>query len=138
MASPMAVAVMTKKALELAEDKRVRTLLASVVVGMVIVILIPLLAVVSIFNTQAGYSQEVARIVFDGGPVPTDIDAELAEYMEDMIAAFEELDTAIEELDAEGFDDIKVKSFFISSTLQKICLCLRKNFILTSWIVLLA
>ena len=112
MASPMAVAVMTKKALELAEDKRVRTLLASVVVGMVIVILIPLLAVVSIFNTQAGYSQEVARIVFDGGPVPTDIDAELAEYMEDMIAAFEELDTAIEELDAEGFDDIKVKSFF--------------------------
>ena len=28
MASPMAVAVMTKKALELAEDKRVRTLLA--------------------------------------------------------------------------------------------------------------
>ncbi len=31
MASPMAVAVMTKKALELAEDKRVRTLLASIV-----------------------------------------------------------------------------------------------------------
>lgn len=112
MASPMAVAVMTKKALELAEDKRVRTLLASIVVGIVIVILIPLLAVVSIFNTQAGYSQEIARIVFDGGPVPTDIDTELAEYMEDMIAAFEKLDTAIEELDAEGFDDIKVKSFF--------------------------
>lgn len=53
MASPMAVAVMTKKALELAEDKRVRTLLASIVAGIVIVMLIPLLVMVSIFNTQA-------------------------------------------------------------------------------------
>ena len=46
MASPMAVAVMTKKALELAEDKRVRTLLASIAAGIVIVMLIPLLVVV--------------------------------------------------------------------------------------------
>lgn len=112
MASPMAVAVMTKKALELAEDKRVRTLLASIVAGIVIVMLIPLLVMVSIFNTQAGFSQEVARIVFDGGPIPTDIDAELSEDMEEMIEAFEELDQTIESLEEEGFDDIKVKSFF--------------------------
>lgn len=112
MASPMAVAVMTKKALELAEDKRVRTLLASIVAGIVIVMLIPLLVMVSIFNTQAGFSQEVARIVFDGGPIPTDIDAELSKAMEEMIDAFEELDQTIETLEEEGFDDIKVKSFF--------------------------
>ncbi len=112
MASPMAVAVMTKKALELAEDKRVRTLLASIVAGIVIVMLIPLLVTVSIFNTQAGFSQEVARIVFDGGPIPTDIDAELPKAMEEMIDAFEELDQTIESLEEEGFDDIKVKSFF--------------------------
>lgn len=112
MASPMAVAVMTKKALELAEDKRVRTLLASIVAGIVIVMLIPLLVMVSIFNTQAGFSQEVARIVFDGGPIPTDFDAELSKAMEEMIDAFEELDQTIESLEEEGFDDIKVKSFF--------------------------
>lgn len=112
MASPMAVAVMTKKALELAEDKRVRTLLASIVAGIVIVMLIPLLVMVSIFNTQAGFSQEVARIVFDGGPIPTDIDAELSKDMEEMIEAFEELDQTIGSLEEEGFDDIKVKSFF--------------------------
>lgn len=112
MASPMAVAVMTKKALELAEDKRVRTLLASIVAGIVIVMLIPLLVMVSIFNTQAEFSQEVARIVFDGGPIPTDIDAELSKAMEEMIDAFEELDQTIESLEEEGFDDIKVKSFF--------------------------
>lgn len=112
MASPMAVAVMTKKALELAEDKRVRTLLASIVAGIVIVMLIPLLVMVSIFNTQAGFSQEVARIVFDGGPIPTDIDAELSKAMEEMIDAFEELDQTIETLEEEGFDEIKVKSFF--------------------------
>ena len=112
MASPMAVAVMTKKALELAEDKRVRTLLASIVAGIVIVMLIPLLVMVSIFNAQAGFSQEVARIVFDGGPIPTDIDAELSKAMEEMMDAFEELDQTIESLEEEGFDDIKVKSFF--------------------------
>ena len=112
MASPMAVAVMTKKALELAEDKRVRTLLASIAAGIVIVMLIPLLVVVSIFNAQAGFSQEVARIVFDGGPIPTDIDAELSKAMEEMIDAFEELDQTIESLEEEGFDDIKAKSFF--------------------------
>lgn len=112
MASPMAVAVMTKKALEMAEDKRVRTLLASIVAGIVIVMLIPLLVMVSIFNTQAGFSQEVARIVFDGGPIPTDIDAELSKAMEEMIDAFEELNQTIESLEEEGFDDIKVKSFF--------------------------
>ena len=112
MASPMAVAVMTKKALELAEDKRMRTLLASIVAGIVIVMLIPLLVMVSIFNTQAGFSQEVARIVFDGGPIPTDINAELSKAMEEMIDAFEELDQTIESLEEEGFDDIKVKSFF--------------------------
>ena len=112
MASPMAVAVMTKKALELAEDKRVRTLLASIVAGIIVVMLIPLLVMVSIFNTQAEFSQEVARIVFDGGPIPTDIDAELSKAMEEMIDAFEELDQTIEALEEEGFDDIKVKSFF--------------------------
>lgn len=112
MASPMAVAVMTKKALELAEDKRVRTLLASIVAGIIVVMLTPLLVMVSIFNTQAEFSQEVARIVFDGGPIPTDIDAELSKAMEEMIDAFEELDQTIEALEEEGFDDIKVKSFF--------------------------
>ena len=112
MASPMAVAVMTKKALELAEDKRVRTLLASIAAGIIVVMLIPLLVVVSIFNTQAGFSQAVARIVFDGGPIPTDIDAELSKAMEEMIGAFEKLDQTIESLEEEGFDDIKVKSFF--------------------------
>ena len=112
MASPMAVALMIRKALELAEDKRVRTLLASIVAGVIVAILVPLLVVVSIFNTQAGFSQEVARIVFDGGPIPTDIDAELSTAMEEMISSFEKLDQKIESLEEEGFDDIKVKSFF--------------------------
>lgn len=136
MASPMAVAVMTKKALELAEDKRVRTLLASIVAGIIVVMLIPLLVMVSIFNTQAGFSQEVARIVFDGGPIPTDIDAELSKAMEEMIDAFEELDQTIESLEVEGFDDIKVKSFFISSILQRIQQTLMKNSMKALWIVL--
>ena len=112
MASPMAVAFLTKKALEVAQDKRIRMLFGSIIVGLVTVIVVPLLAIVSIWNTEAGYSREIARIVFDGGPIPTDINEELSRYMEEMIQAFEKIDTAIDELNEEGFDDIKVKSFF--------------------------
>ena len=112
MASPMAVAFLTKKALEVAQDKRIRMLFGSIIVGLVTVIVVPLLAMVSIWNTEAEYSREIARIVFDGGPIPTDINEELSRYMEEMIQAFEKIDTAIDELNEEGFDDIKVKSFF--------------------------
>ena len=112
MASPMAVAFLTKKSLEVVQDKRIRMLFGSIIVGLVTVIVVPLLAMVSIWNTEAEYSREIARIVFDGGPIPTDIDEELARYMEEMIQAFEKIDTAIDKLNEEGFDDIKVKSFF--------------------------
>ena len=115
MASPMAVAFLTKKALEVAQDKRIRILFGSIIVGLVTIIVVPLLAMVSIWNTEAGYSREIARIVFDGGPISTNIDEELARYMEEMIITFEKIDTTINELneyDDEGFDDIKVKSFF--------------------------
>ena len=96
MASPMAVAFLTKKALEVAQDKRIRMLFGSIIVGLVTVIVVPLLAMVSIWNTEAGYSREITRIVFDGGPIPTDIDEEHARYMEKMIQAFEKIDTAID------------------------------------------
>ena len=38
MASPMAVAFLTKKALEVAQDKRIRMLLGSIIVGLITVI----------------------------------------------------------------------------------------------------
>ncbi|MFR3754297.1 MAG: hypothetical protein ACLTW9_22245 [Enterocloster sp.] len=128
---------MTKKALELAEDKRVRTLLASIVAGIVIVMLVPLLVMVSIFNTQAGFSQEVARIVFDGGPIPTDIDAELSKAMEEMMDAFENWIRRIETLEEEGFRrGSKSRPFFIFSILQRIGQTLMRNSMKALWIVL--
>lgn len=129
MASPATVALLVKKAIDIVSDKRVRTFIASVIVGIVVIILIPFLAILSIFNAEAGYSRETAKIVFDGGPIPIEADAELTEYMEDMIDAFEEIDNAIADYNEEGFDHIKVKSFFISFILQKICQSSMKNFI---------
>lgn len=104
--------ILAKKALDLAHDKRVRTLFASTVVGIVVVILLPLLTIVSIVNAEAGYSREIAKIVFDGGPIPSGASEELTDYMEEMIEAFDQIEIAIEEMDAEGIDEIKVKSFF--------------------------
>ena len=112
MASPATVALLVKKAIDIVSDKRVRTFIASVIVGIVVIILIPFLAILSIFNAEAGYSRETAKIVFDGGPIPIEADAELTEYMEDMIDAFEEIDNAIADYNEEGFDHIKVKSLF--------------------------
>lgn len=105
-------AILVKKALDLAHDKRVRTLFASTVVGIVVAILLPLLTIVSIVNAEAGYSREIAKIVFDGGPIPSDASVELTDYMEEMIEAFDQIETAIEDMDVEGIDEIKVKSFF--------------------------
>ena len=74
---------------------------------MVTVIVVPLLAMVSIWNTEAGYSREIAKIVFDGGPIPIDIDEELSRYMEEMIQAFEKIDTAIDEDDEEIYFELE-------------------------------
>lgn len=105
-------AILAKKALDLAHDKRVRTLFASTVVGIAVAILLPLLTIVSIVNAEAGYSREIAKIVFDGGPIPSDASEELTDYMEEMMEAFDQIEITIEDMDTEGIDEIKVKSFF--------------------------
>lgn len=119
--NPAAV-ILWKKALSLAQDQRVRTLLLSILAGIVIAVLLPMLVMVSIVNAEAGYSREIARIVFDGGQIPSGVSEELAESMEKMIAAFEKMDERIDEIvrenekttedENEGLDRIKVKSYF--------------------------
>ena len=111
MANPMA-ALAVKVGVELAGDKRLRTFAASVVAGLVVMLLVPFLALVSIANAKAGYSQEIARIVFGGGEIPSGASEELAGYMEDMIDAFARLDVALEDFEDGELDEVKVKSFF--------------------------
>ena len=96
MAGPM-VALAVKAAAGLAEDRRLRTFAASVLAGLVVMLLIPFLVLVSVANAKAGYSQEIARIVFDGG---------------EMMDAFERLEIAIEDFEDGELDETKAKSFF--------------------------
>lgn len=112
MAASLGVVILAKKAAEIAGDRRTRAFIASVIAGVVLLFILPILAIVSVFNTEAGYSREIAKIVFDGGPIPADASEEMTRYMEEMIEAFETIDIVLEESDAEGFDDIKIKSFF--------------------------
>jgi len=112
MVGSLGTAALLKKAADIASDKRVRTGIASIIVGFALFLLIPLLAVVSIFNIEAGYSREIAEIVFDGGPISTDTSAEMTQCIEEMIAAFERVDQAIEESEEKGLDDKKIKAFF--------------------------
>lgn len=56
MANPMA-ALAVKAGVELANDKRLRTFAASAIVGLIVILLVPFLALVSIANAKAGYSQ---------------------------------------------------------------------------------
>ena len=124
--NPAAV-ILLKKTAALAHDERLRTLLLSVLTGVVIAVVLPMLIIVSIFNAEAGYSREIAKIVFDGGPIPNEVSEELAGYMEEMIEAFQIIDDLIDEMEDtetdedteeseesedEGLDRIKIKSFF--------------------------
>ncbi len=111
MANPMA-ALVVKAGVELAADKRLRTFAASVAAGLVVMLLVPFLSMVSIANAKAGYSQEIARIVFDGGEIPDSASEELAGYMEDMMDAFARLDAVLEDFEDGELDKVKVKSFF--------------------------
>ncbi len=108
MANPMVIAAFGKTV----EDKRLRTVAASLVVGVAVFLLVPLLAMAAIWNAEAGYSREIAKIVFDGGPIPIEADEELTRYMEEMIEHFEIIDETIEAVEEEGLDDVKIKSFF--------------------------
>ncbi len=111
MAGPM-VALAVKAAAGLAEDRRLRTFAASVLAGLVVMLLIPFLVLVSVANAKAGYSQEIARIVFDGGEIPENVSEEMAGYMEEMMDAFERLEIAIEDFEDGELDETKAKSFF--------------------------
>ena len=103
MANPMA-ALAVKAGVELANDKRLRTFAASAIVGLIVILLVPFLALVSIANAKAGYSQEIARIVFDGGGIPDGASEELAGYMEDMMDAFARLDAVLEDFEDEELE----------------------------------
>ncbi len=111
MANPMA-ALAVKAGVELVNDKRLRTFAASVIAGLVVMLMIPFLAMVSIANAKAGYSREIARIVFDGGEIPSGASAELAGYMRDMMDAFARLDAVLEDFEYGELVEVKVKSFF--------------------------
>ena len=99
----------------LASDKRVRTMIISIIVGILAIIIVPLLAMTAISNANSDYARFIARTVFDGGPITQDIQEEHVKYVEEMIEVFEYLDLAIEKIEEQqegDLDDIKVKSFF--------------------------
>lgn len=131
MVDPGTMALLAKKAVELTGDKRIRTFVASVLIGIVIIILIPLLAIVTMFNHNASASREVARIVFNGGPISSDTPEELSGYMEEMIGAFDILSGVLEEIKEEQekeLDGIKVKSFFYILYFSKELRALNEDF----------
>lgn len=118
MADPLSAALAVKAAVYTGTDKRVRTLIASVITGFVVLILLPFLLIISIYSGGAQFNREIATAVFNGGPIPTDISAEYAQQISLFIDIFDKLDDRIqeinEEIEGESLDDIRIKAVLFS------------------------
>ncbi|WP_317854491.1 C40 family peptidase [Chakrabartyella piscis] len=115
----MKVALLKKAIATALTDERLRNGVLSFVVGAIICLLLPLLLLVSMVNTEANYSREVARIVFQQEEIPEDFPEEHVVYIEEMQAQFLILDEVIEEWiegnaeeNTEGLDELQIKSYF--------------------------
>jgi len=111
----LAIPIVAKITATLASDKRIRTAISSIIIGMLAIMLVPILVITSISNTNADYTRMIAKIAFDGGPITDRVKEEHVQPLEEMIEAFEYLDLAIEKIEEqqeEDLDDTKVKSFF--------------------------
>lgn len=122
MADPLSAALTIKAAVYAGTDKRVRTVVASVITVFIVLILLPFLLIVSIHSGGAQFNRDIATAVFNGGTVPTGISAEYAERISLFIDVFDKLDDRIEdineeinsEIEGESLDDIRIKAVLFS------------------------
>lgn len=118
MADPATITLAARAAATAATDKRTWTVLLSILIGCAVMLLLPFLLIVSIASGGAESNRQIADIVFDGGPVPSEIPVEFAAHMEAMIENFRQLDDEIEyrneQLEEGSLDEIRIKAVFFT------------------------
>lgn len=117
MAAP-AVVLVAKAALAAASDKRVRTVIASVVAGILAPFILIVVVILSMLSGTAGHNNSAVDLTFNGGYLSASLPADYRMYIEKMRESFQELDAVLSDIDAmsEGgtVDRLRVKSIFYS------------------------
>lgn len=117
MAAP-AVVLVAKAALAAASDKRVRTVIASVVAAILAPFILIVVVILSMLSGTAGHNNSAVDLTFNGGYLSASLPADYRMYIEKMRESFQELDAVLSDIDAisEGgtVDRLRVKSIFYS------------------------
>lgn len=117
MAAP-AVVLVAKAALVAVSDKRVRTVIASVVAGILAPFILIVVVILSMLSGTAGHNNSAVDLTFNGGYLSASLPADYRMYIEKMRESFQELDAVLSDIDAisEGgtVDRLRVKSIFYS------------------------
>lgn len=107
---------MSKAALALLTDKRTWTVIGSIVAALLLPFILLIVVLCSMLSATANHNNAAVDLCFNGGPIPASMPAEYREYILDMRACFESLDSAIAEVESQmedgSLDDIRVKAVF--------------------------
>ncbi len=98
-------------AVDLATDKRTWVVVGSVIAGVLLIILIPLLI---IFSGQSAVQTQtlVIELCFNNEEIPTELGENNILFIENMRVDFGEIDTVLSEMETENADDIFIKSSY--------------------------
>ncbi len=111
MASPTLVLVAKKMAVQLATDKRTWTVVASIVVGLILVLMLPILI---LFSSQSALNTQtlVIELCFNDEDIPEEIGITNTMFIEGMRVDFGEIDIVVENLEDENIDIDFIKSVY--------------------------
>lgn len=91
-------------------------MIGTIVTAVLLPIILVIVVICSLLNATANHNNAAVDLCFNGGPIPVSMPAEYREYILDMRACFEALDSAIAQVESQmeggSLDDIRVKAVF--------------------------
>jgi cell wall-associated NlpC family hydrolase len=118
MADPATIALVVKAAVAAATDKRTWKALGVIIAAILTPFILVIVMITSLLSGTADHNNTAVGLSFHGGVISGQVPADYRQYIEDMRAAFEELDAAISEItpmmEDESLDTTQVKAIFYS------------------------
>lgn len=118
MADPATITLAVKAAIVAATDKRTWKVLGVIIASILTPILLIVVMITSLMSGTAGHNNTAVQLSFHGGVISGRVPEEYRQHIEDMRAAFKELDTVIATItpmiESGRLDSTQVKAIFYS------------------------
>lgn len=115
---PATAAMIAKAAIAAGTNKKVRTGIASVLVGICIPFILAILCILNLASAASDHNREAVRLTFHGGTIPITMPDDYREYIGRMQQSFAQLDVVMDEIDRVAVGDVQdrnlVKAVFYS------------------------